>query len=494
MLALLAIGCLAAFAVPPVREAVQKLLAAPEHANKHGGRAKAVPPVELIQDENKHDGLRISAAAITNLELNPVTAEAALRPRPLPPLPGKVNYDLEGMHIIRPRFQGELVELKQVVEGGHPPYGPESKRPLRKFDRVKQGDVLAVLWCKDLGVAKAALVDAVQDLRLSKNTLERQQKLLEEGTISLQTLEATKRQFLKDTGALNTAERTLRIYKYTEKDIDDLKKEANSYLEQNRPRNLDEEVRRWARVDVPVPVDKNNPNREYVVLEMNTNIGDFVDPGRDTPLFRLGDLHRMEIWVHPPEEYVPILRERLSSKYPPGSLRWQIRFQAEPNQPPLELPVTQMGPSLEPNQYTPMLLGYLPNRERRYLVGQFVTATIFVPPPEDTVEIPTDALNQYEGQQFVIVQHPERKNEFFLRRVVLVSNSGGVSLVRSKLTAEDEELSKQEVAQGRRPLEPLRLGERTITRGVVELTSKIDELVTEQAAEQQQQLAPKRKG
>ncbi len=483
ILAVAVVACLGAFAFPPVREAVQQWLApaAPEKAPVE----KAPRAATLIDDGHGHDGLRLTNIAMANLEIQPVTAEPAVRPRPLPTqFYGRLNYDNERMVQVRPRFQGELVELRQVPEGS-PPYGPESKRPLREWDRVKQGDVLAVLWSADLGVAKAALVDAIQNLRYSRDILKRQQELAKDGSISLTALQTTERQVRLDTSALLTAERKLRIWKLSDRDIDDLKKEANTYLDQVKERNAEEEVRRWARVEVKAPEDKNHPEREYIVLEKNTNVGEFVDPGRDMPLFRLGDLSRLQIWVHPPPEYIPLFRERLREGAPAGTLRWQITFQDEPNMPALDLPIAKMAPSLEPNQQTPMLVGFLDNVDRRHIVGQFVNAIIRMPPPEDTVEIPTDAINQYEMQNFVFVQNPERANEFFLRRIVLVNNSGGTSLVRSKLTPEDEELSKHEQAHTppRRPLEALLPGEKVITKGVVELTSALDELHTNQEAE-----------
>lgn len=484
MLGVLAVVCAGVFAMPPVRATVQRWLAAPDRAEKEP-REKTPRAATLIEDGHGHDGLRLTKAALANLEIQPITAEPAVRARPLPTqFYGRLNYDNARMYTIRPPFQGRIEELRQVAEG-QPPYGPDSKRPLREHDRVKQGDMLAVLWSKDLGVAKAAFVDAIQNLRLSRDVLERQEKLFKEGSIGLTTYQTTERQVRLDTSALLTAERTLRIYKLNDKEIDALRHEANTYLEQGKQRQVEEEVRRWARVEIKAPEDKQHPDRHYVVLEKNANAGELADPGRDQPLFRLGDLQRIQIWAYAPPEYLPLFRERLRSG--PGALRWQITFQAEPNRPPLDLPIDRVAPSLEPNQQAQMLVGYLDNPDQRHLVGEFVTATVLVPPPDATVEIPTEAINQYESQNFVFVQNPQRADEFFLRRIVLVSNSGGTSLVRSKLTAEDEELSKHEQAHTppRRPLEPLRPGEKVITRGVVELTSALDELVTNREAGKQ---------
>src|SRR5205085_6575741 len=128
--------------------------------------------------------------------------------------------------------------------------------------------------------------------------------------------------------------------------------------------------------------------RELVIVEINTKQGDIVDPSRETPLFRLADLSRLQIWVYPPVEYLPLIRERLERGS--GALKWQIRFQDDPPiTPPLELDISRVSPSLDPNQQRPVLVGYLPNPDGRFLVGQPLTATIFLPPEPNTVEIPT---------------------------------------------------------------------------------------------------------
>ena len=46
-----------------------------------------------------------------------------------------------------------------------------------------------------------------------------------------------------------------------------------------------------------------------------------------------------------------------------------------------------------------------------------------------------------------------------------------MTLVRSKLTEEDEKLSQAEQKRGRRPIQPLYPDEIVLTRGVVQLTA-----------------------
>jgi membrane fusion protein, heavy metal efflux system len=125
-----------------------------------------------------------------------------------------------------------------------------------------------------------------------------------------------------------------------------------------------------------------------------------------------------------------------------------------------------------------MLLGYLDNPDRRFLVGQFVTATILLPPPKDTVQIPTEAINSVEGQDLIFVADPDNPHEYFQRRVAVVHRSKDTTLVRSKLTPDDERRSESEVTRGRPPLAGLTSGEKIMNRGVIELTAALDNLRT----------------
>src|SRR5205814_130353 len=140
-------------------------------------------PVELIISESGEFGLKLSKEAIDSLELKPTEAVLAQKMLALPPVIGTLNYDNDRLFTIRPRFSGEVAEILQIEYADYP-QGPPKKRPLRFGDRVPQGETLAVLWCRDLGEKKAALVDAFYNLRLSENALERKSKTFSEGALS----------------------------------------------------------------------------------------------------------------------------------------------------------------------------------------------------------------------------------------------------------------------------------------------------------------------
>jgi membrane fusion protein, heavy metal efflux system len=450
-------------------------------APKADGAAKKRELPKLIELDNGEIGLELSNAAIEALELKPKEAMLAHDYVPLPPMIGTVNYDNDRLFAIKPRFTGEIAEVKsvagveEVIKNGSPTY-KECKRPIKFGDKVKQGDVLAVVWSRDLGEKKAALVDAISNLLLSEETLERQHALYLEGAISLAALNLGRNKLQVDKNAVWTAERTLRIWKLTDEDIKAIKDEAKMILEKKADRDIVDEVQRWARVEIKVPwFDAAHPNRLLTILEKNTNLTDMVDPANyTTPLFRVADLSRLQIWVHPPEEYLPMLRQQL--KLGPRALKWSIRFQAEAaKMKPLELPVDQISFALEPNQHTPMLLGYLDNPEYKYLIGQFVTATILARPPADTVEVPTDAVNPLSGQEFVFVENPDAKNQFLIRRVSVEQSLQKISYVRTKLTPEQEQINLDVKDRGYK-IQPLNPGDRVVTRGVVELTAALEEL------------------
>jgi cobalt-zinc-cadmium efflux system membrane fusion protein len=452
-----------------------------------GKPGEAPPPpenhegVELIRDDQGHPGLRLNAEAANSYDIRPVPAQAGTRPRAMPPQVGAVNYDNDRLFKIPTRFPGEVASFKQVKDS--PPSIPTKFRPIRAGDNVKQGEVLAVVWSQQLGQAKAALVDAISAVRLSKVSYERQLKLWQEGVASLSVLEQARRQVQGDTNNLLTAERSLKMWKLTPEEIQEIRAEANIILDQQKVRSSDLEVK-WAVVEVKVPTfDKEHPDRELTIVEKNTNLNDMLDPiNSPAPLFKLADLSRVQIWVHPPEEYLPGLQKNLAKAEKEGrQLEWDIRFQSDPpDAPPRKMTIVQIYPSIEPTQHTPLVVGYLDNSEGKYLVGQYLTATIYVPPVPDTVEIPAEALNEVGGQALVFVQTDPGRREYTLRRVPVEARFKDVAVVRSKLTADDEKVSRLEKQKGRRAIEPLRPGERVLTRGVVELTTALEELLVEE--------------
>jgi cobalt-zinc-cadmium efflux system membrane fusion protein len=475
---------------------LDKWKGASAHESPHAGAAEPDEQVELFRDAASRPGLRLTAEAMRGYDIKPVAAEVPTKPRAMPPQVGTVNYDNDRLFNIRTRFPGEVAEILKVKDT---PSVPTAYRPLRAGDKVKQGDTLCVVWSQQLGQAKAALVDAISALALSKDTYERQSDLWKDGAMSFAILQQSLRQLRGDSNALATAERSLKMWKLTPGEIEAIRKEAVeivSLIYKGKVRDTDMEAQ-WARVEIKVPVfDKTDPSRELTIVEKNTCLNDMLDPiNSPAPLFKIADMNQLQIWVHPPEEYLPTLQKNLAAAEKEGrQLEWDIRFQADdPNKTrPQKMKIVQILPSLDPTQHTPMVVGYLNNARDtdpkgnggadfvQRLVGQFVTATIYVPPTPNTVEIPAEALNEVGGEALVFVETNADKREFTLRRVPVEARYKDAVVVRTVLTPDDEKLSQSEQKQGRRHIEPLRAGDRVITRGVVELTSALEGLLVEE--------------
>src|SRR5262249_56158405 len=93
---------------------------------------------------------------------------------------GVLKGDLNRTVRIHSQFAGIVVALG-TMDGGEPdrPAGESGPRGLRQWEKVQAGQLLAVVWSKDLGEKKSELVQAVSDLRLARDQLARYQSLTE---------------------------------------------------------------------------------------------------------------------------------------------------------------------------------------------------------------------------------------------------------------------------------------------------------------------------
>src|SRR5262249_7966665 len=185
------------------------------------------PSHELVRDAAgkpvQPPTIRLFAPAVKALGIQPVAAMVADQPRDLPPQIGTIAWDNEHLYSVRSRFPGELVEIGEYSGPnlGFPEVtgllSPEERelaqkktRPLAFGDPVKKGQLLAIVWSKDLGDKKAALIDAMIDLRRDTARLKDLEDAWRKGAISAATYYEAQRTVQKDRSAVLAAERTLR--------------------------------------------------------------------------------------------------------------------------------------------------------------------------------------------------------------------------------------------------------------------------------------------
>src|SRR5262249_57141572 len=111
------------------------------------------------------------------------------------------------------------------------------------------------------------------------------------------------------------------------------------------------------------------------------------------------DVSRLKVIASCPEDALPTL-EALSR----GERRWTVRTAGAASSKGLPGTIDEIGYMIDPNQHTAVIKGYVDNPGQRIRAGQFVTATVNLPPPGDVVEIPADALVDDGLQALVFVQ------------------------------------------------------------------------------------------
>ena len=206
---------------------------------------------------------------------------------------GTLMLDADRLSHVHARFPGEIVEL-----------GPgDGRSPAVCFgQRVRKGQLLAVIWSRDLGEKKSDLVDALSQLRVDEDSLARISKAAAEGSVPDRILRDTERKVEADRIAVSRAVRILQSWRISKEEIDQVRAEADRLCENHcrgrRRADREEMVAQWAKLEVLSPLDGT-------MIERNVALGDLVDTNID--LFKVADLSRLRVVAHAYEEDLPSL-------------------------------------------------------------------------------------------------------------------------------------------------------------------------------------------
>jgi cobalt-zinc-cadmium efflux system membrane fusion protein len=439
-------------ALPSVQDWWKRTIESAKSAEKDqkadGSETPKPQPAEL----SGANGLLLRPATVEALGIRtelvkPVTKGLTLE------LPGSLAPDTDRLVPIRSRFAGELVELGEIPDDDTA--GPTKFRPISTGDKVQAGQLLAVVWCKDLGEKKSELVDAVSKLKLDQDTLKRLREVsATAGAIPEQSLRQAERDVAASRIAVTRADLTLRSWRLTDEEIDAIYKEADKVAERVRrgEKGHDkEQERNWARVEVRAPFDGT-------ILEKNFAKGAIVDTG--TNLYMLGDLSRLSAFANVFEEDLPALQAL------PRPIAWTIQLKAEPQAKPLKGFVSEIRPLVDPTMHAALVRGRVDNPDGKLLSGQFVTARVQLPPPAGEVEIPTRALIEDGQESIVFVQPDPQEPNYVLRRVAVTRRTRETVHIRSE----------PDVSRERSAAEPLRPGERVLVAGTLVLRATLKDL------------------
>ncbi len=147
----------------------------------------------------------------------------------------------------------------------------------------------------------------------------------------------------------------------------------------------------------------------------------------------------------------------------PEQRKWRIDFKSDLNDQPRYGTFQSIGNIIDPAQHAGAVMGWLDNPDGRLSVGEFITATIDLPADPTSVTVPSSALIEDGSSTKVFVEIDHDRHEFECRKIAVVRRGRNHVYVRSKLTQADERAGAM----------PLRVGERVVKSGVLELAAEL---------------------
>jgi cobalt-zinc-cadmium efflux system membrane fusion protein len=417
--------------------------------------------------------------------------EVARRPTQTRPLVlyGSTALNPDRLMRIRARFApAEVVSIGKVHvhEGGKSVF-----RELRPGDRVKKGDVLGVFFSIDVGHKKNDLLDALVQLILDQKILDGAERAGRSGAVPEVFLWTQQRAVQTDRNAVTRALNNLKLWNIPQDEIDELHEEAKKIAadkkawfrtpagrwvkgeKQAKNGRVDPDAENenpWGRVTLRAPFDGIIVQRDVVPHEI------VQDP--TTNLFQIAQVDRLLVVANAPEDELPNL-----NALGPEEQKWTVKTVGLQGGSGVEGKIEEIGYLIDPNQHTAVIKGYIDNPGEKLRAGQFISATVRIPPPRDVVEVPLGAVVE-DGQMCVVfVQTDARKHHYTLRRVQLTHRFERTAFVRSAPFTNEVRLTPADREQGLPPLEPLRPGEHVLTTGVGELKAALVDLASRPATQ-----------
>jgi cobalt-zinc-cadmium efflux system membrane fusion protein len=397
-------------------------------------------------------------------------------------LPGSTDFNPGRLARIRARFApARVVELGPVHDFVRQT-GRTEVRDLRPGDVVAKGDLLGVFYSVDVGSRKNDLLESLVQLELDQKILDR----VEENRYSVpEVYYLTELRAVRgDRTEINRALNNLKLWDIPQDEIDAIHAEAKKisadknawyrtpegrWVKGEKQAKADkvgagtEDDNPWGRVTLRSPVDG-------VVIEYNIRAGEMV-VDNSVNLFQIADVSQLLVKANCPEDQLPALEAlRFNERH------WTVQTVGADPHTGLAGTIDEIGYIIDPNQHTAIIKGYIQNPGKHIRAGQYVTATVNIPPPQDVVEIPTDALVDDGKQSLVFVQPEAAKHRFTMRRVHVTHRFASTVFVRDTPIPKDEQLTTHEAEEGLLPKEPLRPGDRVLLAGSVELKRVVIDL------------------
>jgi cobalt-zinc-cadmium efflux system membrane fusion protein len=441
------------------------------------------PRVELVP--GKPDTVRIPKELLDSGRFKTAPVFGTPAPEPLR-LRGSIITDPNRNARVHSLFTGQVVKVGLPGNMAQNSKGLSDKPELglRPGDEVKQGQVLAVIYSKDAGALKTDLLNQLTMLWAAQTKLDRYESVekITPGATAPNVISDQRLAVQQASVGVRNAKRNLRASRFTEEEIKIVEDEA-AKLKDNANAAHDLELERtWAEYLVRAPFDGR-------IVEKNATIGDAIDPTTD--LCKLARLDRLQVLVDVYEEDLPKLqqiaeeadRAELAAAQPNGNdspgmdavrkaagdrvRAWTISYQATGEGETGAF--DKLGVHIDPMQHTGSVTGWVNNSLRRLFIGQFVIASVKLPPDQNLVGVPTNAVIESPDGPMVFVRVDAAECHFAQRKVAVVVRGREQFFLRREPTP-------AEASQGAKPISATDV---VLARGAVELAGELEALQSE---------------
>lgn len=388
------------------------------------------------------DTLNVPQSTVRSMRLATRNARVAVQPSTLK-LTGWLWVDPNELVHVNTRFPGEVIKIGMMSDGS---------RTLRAGDTIQAGQLLAIIWSKEIGEKKSDLVDALSQLSLHEAIY----KTLKEPGIAASVprtkIDEMQRSYESDLIEVERLRRTLRSWRLGEHELAEIEEEAERFHKlvmqppgkQSEPLPSSKIDESWAEIDIKSPLDG-------FILEKNLTVGEIVET--DKELFQVANLNRLMVMANIYEEDIPKL-----TSLPESERQWRVRLTTNPKAKTVTGQIETIGKVVDLRQHTAVVQGWIDNTHGELRIGQFVEALISLPAQPGLVEVPLEGLIDDGPRKFVILALDDSLTKLERREVAVVSRSKNSVLVR-----------------GDGPF-AIRDGDRILIRGVLELSSTLDRL------------------
>ncbi len=263
--------------------------------------------------------------------------------------------------------------------------------------QVKTGDLLAILYSSELGMAQSAYLKALAKLYVAERSYERAQMLLKEKVIGLAEAQRRQGDMLSLRAETREAQDRLRLLGMSEEQI----------------RKLDKEQKIHSYVPITAPFDGR-------VIARNLTKGEVVEVTEK--LFTVADLSEVWVLANIPEKDIPFIRPELAGPDTTAvEQQVEVLLTAYPGE-VFKGKVTYVGDVLEVATRTMNLRLELPNPDRKLKPHMYATIRVHSLPVRNALMVPEHAVQRDRDRRFVFIQRDENT---FEARDVLIGESNG---------------------------------------------------------------------